>query len=42
MRMGLALGRRPNTRWMLRFAAAVMLSLALWTLFLWGLTLIVG
>lgn len=35
-------GHRPTRRWMLRFAAAIMASLALWALFLWGLLLFVN
>lgn len=34
-------GRRPTGRGMLRFAGAVLVSLALWALALWGLWLIV-
>ncbi|WP_419254564.1 hypothetical protein ACN2C6_03760 [Caulobacter sp. ErkDOM-YI] len=41
-RMGLVPGQRPNRRWMLRFAAAIMASLALWALFLWVLVLFLG
>jgi len=36
-RMCLAPDQRPTRRWMLRFAAAIMASLALWALFLWVL-----
>lgn len=39
-RMGLAPDQRPTRRWMLRFAAAIMASLALWALFLWLLVLL--
>lgn len=41
VRMGLAPSRRPTRRWMLRFAAAILASLALWCLFLWGLSLLI-
>ncbi len=40
-RLGMAPGRSPTRRWMLRFAAAIMVSLALWALFLWALMRIV-
>ena len=40
-RMGVIPGRRPPGRWMLRLAAAILASLALWFLFLWGLSLII-
>ncbi|HQR88268.1 MAG TPA: hypothetical protein PLH31_03180 [Caulobacter sp.] len=40
-RLGVVPGRRASKGWILRFAAAIMASLALWVLFLWGLLLIV-
>jgi hypothetical protein len=42
VRAGLAPRRAPSLRWILRFAAAIMASLALWALVLWGLALLVG
>lgn len=41
-RLGALPGRRPARRWMLRFAVAIMVSLGLWALFLWGLLLFVN
>lgn len=41
-RMGVVHGRRPPKRWMLRFAALIMASVALWALFLWVLMLVVN
>jgi len=35
--MGLAPDQRPTRRWMLRFVATIIASLALWTLFFWVL-----
>lgn|GEM_PF-7113107 len=40
-RLGLIPGRRVSRGWVLRFSAAIMASLALWALLLWGLLLIV-
>lgn len=40
-RLGVIPGRRPTGRWMLRFSAAILASLALWGLFLWGLLLVI-
>ena len=41
-RLGVIPGRRPTRRWMVRFAAAIMASVALWALFLWGLLMLVN
>lgn len=41
-RLGVIPGRRPTGRWMLRFSAAILTSLALWGLFLWALLRIIA
>lgn len=41
-RLGLIPGRRASLGWILRFSAAIMASLALWALVLWGLLLVVA
>lgn len=40
-RLGVIPGRGPTGRWMVRFSAAILASLALWGLFLLGLSLII-
>lgn len=40
-RLGVIPGRRVSRGWILRFSAAILASLALWVLFLWGLLLII-